>query len=349
MGDENEDDPRMTGGGVFEPEGGMAVWVQAAKCATCIFWPGNRMHLNAGRVKSMLETSIAGEGHITCHDTLLYSQPTRLRPAVCRGYFDHPVANERSLALRTGRAFASIHYQVPSRKGVNVLLSQRIASTGITMSTVRGPEGIKSTGWHYRRWDLTFHLQGRTFDTWVELGNPDEIPTILECLDMTLSVARRVLHNPGYEAWAQEFGGDDQRHWQSREQYAQSVEHTARLGQLFQGGWEEWMEDTDPSGSQDEPALANLDLAPLAPGQQAVPTPGVGWLVPDAQPDEHTDLTTWVVLACMASAHQVAGRVIERDGGYQAASTKDAAKGWFGPVRPFREQAINDVKGRFTG
>ncbi len=57
------------------------------KCPTCIFRPGNPMHLNAGRVKSMVDKCLQGGGFITCHSTLkFYGRP--IGPSICRGFYD---------------------------------------------------------------------------------------------------------------------------------------------------------------------------------------------------------------------------------------------------------------------
>lgn len=61
------------------------VHVMKEKCSTCIFRPGNLMHLPEGRVKEMVEGSIADGAAITCHKTL-YEQAEQ--KAVCRGFFD---------------------------------------------------------------------------------------------------------------------------------------------------------------------------------------------------------------------------------------------------------------------
>jgi hypothetical protein len=52
-------------------------------CSTCIFRPGNLMHLRAGRVRQMIDEARAHESAIICHSTL--DQPLG---AVCRGYYD---------------------------------------------------------------------------------------------------------------------------------------------------------------------------------------------------------------------------------------------------------------------
>lgn len=60
-----------------------ALHVHASLCSTCIFRPGNLMHLRAGRVEEMVETCMAGQGVIPCHQTLDDPQES-----VCRGFFN---------------------------------------------------------------------------------------------------------------------------------------------------------------------------------------------------------------------------------------------------------------------
>ncbi|MFC8045352.1 hypothetical protein [Nocardia sp. NPDC057353] len=45
-----------------------------------------------------MRDTLAYEGHIVCHNTL------DTTGAICRGFADSPLAHDRSLALRTGRA-----------------------------------------------------------------------------------------------------------------------------------------------------------------------------------------------------------------------------------------------------
>lgn len=52
------------------------------KCSTCIFRPGNLMHLEEGRVENMVAECIETQGTIPCHKTLDGDN------AVCRGFFD---------------------------------------------------------------------------------------------------------------------------------------------------------------------------------------------------------------------------------------------------------------------
>jgi hypothetical protein len=56
--------------------------VCAHECATCVFRSGNLMHLQPGRLRDMVDTSIAQDGAIVCHKTLDGHR------AVCRGFWD---------------------------------------------------------------------------------------------------------------------------------------------------------------------------------------------------------------------------------------------------------------------
>lgn len=77
------------------------VHVCAQRCATCVFRPGNLMHLGPRRLKELLDDNLAADSALTCHETLP-EWPNGRPPAVCRGFFDHPRADE-SLALRLAR------------------------------------------------------------------------------------------------------------------------------------------------------------------------------------------------------------------------------------------------------
>lgn len=63
------------------------VHVLREQCSTCIFRPGNLMHLQEGRVKQMVDQASGDESVITCHQTLPYGG-YEAEPAVCRGYWD---------------------------------------------------------------------------------------------------------------------------------------------------------------------------------------------------------------------------------------------------------------------
>lgn len=73
--------------------------VMAEQCATCIFRPGNPMHLNPGRVTSMVQDCRRNDSHVICHETINptadeeWGNDSGARPmadgeAVCRGFID---------------------------------------------------------------------------------------------------------------------------------------------------------------------------------------------------------------------------------------------------------------------
>ncbi len=61
------------------------VHVMERKCATCIYRPGNLMHLEPGRKDTMQADAIRDQGVIPCHQTI---HGARKHESVCRGFFD---------------------------------------------------------------------------------------------------------------------------------------------------------------------------------------------------------------------------------------------------------------------
>lgn len=59
------------------------VHVVREMCETCVLRPGNPMQLAPGRVRGMIEGSIANNSAYACHKTLDGTQQ-----GVCRGYWD---------------------------------------------------------------------------------------------------------------------------------------------------------------------------------------------------------------------------------------------------------------------
>jgi hypothetical protein len=59
----------------------------AEECATCIFKPGNLMHLSPGRLRQMVTEARGDAGYIICHSTLPYAG-SPIPPAICRGFAD---------------------------------------------------------------------------------------------------------------------------------------------------------------------------------------------------------------------------------------------------------------------
>ncbi|MCW6004296.1 hypothetical protein K1W54_06830 [Micromonospora sp. CPCC 205371] len=58
------------------------------QCATCIFRPGNLMHLQEGRLKDLVAQTRAAESFIVCHSTLPPYPYPDAKPAICRGFAD---------------------------------------------------------------------------------------------------------------------------------------------------------------------------------------------------------------------------------------------------------------------
>lgn len=61
-------------------------------CPTCIFRPGNPMHLEPGRVRSMVEESRRKDSFIICHETIDFQAQedgvSGEDEAMCRGHLD---------------------------------------------------------------------------------------------------------------------------------------------------------------------------------------------------------------------------------------------------------------------
>jgi hypothetical protein len=58
--------------------------VYAERCPTCVFWPGNRMRLNEGRLADLVSVNRARGTALVCHKTL--DRPRRER-VLCHGFF----------------------------------------------------------------------------------------------------------------------------------------------------------------------------------------------------------------------------------------------------------------------
>jgi hypothetical protein len=77
--------------------------VCAEPCTTCVFRPGNLMHLNPGRLRGMIDASLAADSFITCHQTLTRETAEQ---AVCRGFYDRHRGD--TLACRLGQLFGLV-------------------------------------------------------------------------------------------------------------------------------------------------------------------------------------------------------------------------------------------------
>lgn len=57
------------------------------QCTTCVFRPGNLMHLPPGRLKELVDHNRRVGAGLTCHQTLSYAE-TGADRAFCRGFYD---------------------------------------------------------------------------------------------------------------------------------------------------------------------------------------------------------------------------------------------------------------------
>lgn len=81
------------------------LWVLTRKCSSCIFRPGNQMHLREGRLESMVEACIKDNTVIPCHQTL--DGPR----SVCRGLYD--VHSGDIMIMRLAHALKVIAFDEP--------------------------------------------------------------------------------------------------------------------------------------------------------------------------------------------------------------------------------------------
>jgi hypothetical protein len=84
----------------------------ARMCDTCVFRPGNLMHLRQGRLHDLVEQARAAQSYIVCHSTLPGTAAEGVQPAVCRGFADR----YRTRALQViGRLFGFTDVEPPPR------------------------------------------------------------------------------------------------------------------------------------------------------------------------------------------------------------------------------------------
>lgn len=83
------------------------------QCETCIFAPGNRMHLPPGRLHELVTETRRRESFIICHDTLPHYKDPEAKPAVCRGFADR--YHTQSLQL-IERLFGFVEVDPPNHR-----------------------------------------------------------------------------------------------------------------------------------------------------------------------------------------------------------------------------------------
>jgi hypothetical protein len=72
------------------------VHVLSSMCKTCIFRPGNLMHLDPGRVEEMVQGATQGNSTIVCHETLGGLE------AACHGFYKLHSTSILQVAERLG-------------------------------------------------------------------------------------------------------------------------------------------------------------------------------------------------------------------------------------------------------
>lgn len=75
------------------------VHVLRDQCSTCIFRPGNLMHLQPGRIADMVREAVAADSAIICHQTL---DTISEEAAVCKGFFYQHATQPLQVAERLG-------------------------------------------------------------------------------------------------------------------------------------------------------------------------------------------------------------------------------------------------------
>lgn len=68
------------------PDGKLRVLTE--RCSTCVFRPGNPMHLNPGRLRDLVQQNLSAGAALVCHQTLSYGDHPDFGPALCRGFYD---------------------------------------------------------------------------------------------------------------------------------------------------------------------------------------------------------------------------------------------------------------------
>ncbi len=110
-----EDDDEPVQVSAFDADGKLRVLIE--KCSTCIFRAGNLMRLNRGRVQDMVQSSLAGGGYITCHQTLPYGENPDFGGAVCRGFYDSFGAQSQMIRIAE-RLGGVVAVPSPAKEGV---------------------------------------------------------------------------------------------------------------------------------------------------------------------------------------------------------------------------------------
>ncbi len=85
------------------------VYVCERECDTCIFRKGNLMQLRSGRVRQMVDDSLAQDSAIVCHGTIFYDGADQ--HAICRGFYDRHA--EAVWPIRLARMLDRVRFIAP--------------------------------------------------------------------------------------------------------------------------------------------------------------------------------------------------------------------------------------------
>lgn len=116
--DEDEDEDEDEVPTVVGPKG---IRVLARRCDTCVFNPGNRMHLMPGRLASLVQQIRARRSHLICHSTLPGISKEPIQAAICRGYAD--AYGDEVRVLQLGRAMDFVEEVEPPETHLSVDIS----------------------------------------------------------------------------------------------------------------------------------------------------------------------------------------------------------------------------------
>lgn len=84
--------------------------VLSERCSSCVFRPGNLMHLQPGRLADLTATNRERGTLLICHQTLDHDGDADTAEAVCRGYWDAYGADS-SVTQVMGRLFGPDWYR----------------------------------------------------------------------------------------------------------------------------------------------------------------------------------------------------------------------------------------------
>lgn len=99
----------------------MSLLLLREQCGSCVFRPGNPMHLRPGRLRDLVAENHRRGTALICHETLSFGDHPEVGEALCRGFYDRygPEINYIRVIERLGGfAEVSIPPEVPSTADV---------------------------------------------------------------------------------------------------------------------------------------------------------------------------------------------------------------------------------------